>query len=75
MGIILDFNDLTTEVITNGISGGAYSVDSPVPIGRIYWRNEGGGGDRTLYTDAFPEPGYLALFGLGGLALIARRRR
>ena len=75
MEIILDFDELTTEVITNGVSGGAYAVASPVPVGRIYWRNEGGGGDRTLYTDAFPEPGSLALLAGGGLMLLSRRRR
>ena len=75
MEIILDFNDYTTEVITNGVSGGAYAVDSPVPVGRIYWRNEGGGGDKTLYTDAIPEPASLILMGAGGLMLLSRRRR
>ena len=75
MEIILDFNNLTTEVITNGVSGGAYAVASPVPVGRIYWRNEGGGGDKTLYTDAIPEPASLILMGVGGLMLLSRRRR
>ena len=75
MEIILDFDNFTTEVITNGVSGGAYAVASPVPVGRIYWRNEGGGGDKTLYTDAIPEPASLALMGAGGLLLLSRRRR
>ena len=77
MELILDLDNGTAEVITNGVSGGVNDVPNPgnVPISRFYWRNEGGGGDRTLYTDAFPEPGSLALLAGGGLMLLSRRRR
>jgi autotransporter-associated beta strand protein len=65
-GAFANLSPTNTIVASNGLVYGVAFNDSFAPAG---------GGDVTLTLDAVPEPASLGLLGIGGLAMMRRRRR
>jgi hypothetical protein len=71
--------DVRAPMTALSADGPAPEVLAEVPADATVPERDSGHIDRTRYNDtdmtAIPEPGSLALFGLGALQLIVRRRR
>ena len=72
---VLDLRDGSITVLRSGYD---FLADGPLALDgmRLFWcERPAGVSEMVVYTATIPEPATLSLLGLGGLALIRRRRR
>ena len=76
-GIAVDLNDLVDPNSGWTLTNAMYISETGWTIGNGYYDPDGAGGFdpyARLYLLQIPEPGTLSLLGLGGLALVRRRK-
>jgi hypothetical protein len=74
--INLNFNNDTFTVFVNGTKGGTYNfANAESSIGAVTLATDNFGNDQATFSSlsVVPEPASLAMIGLGGLVLLARR--
>ena len=73
--LAMNFTNNTFQVFAGGVAGGTYALPAGLQIGGIALGTDNGGTDQAVFSafQVVPEPASLAMVGLGGLMLLARR--